>query len=215
MNCDKIARAYRWLEYMAFGRALERRRFRFLADAAGARRALLLGDGDGRFLARLASLSGACIDCVDVSARMLDLARREVRKSRAGARSIAYRHTDALTLPLAPAEYDLIVTHFFLDCFNGRDLECLIDRTASAAQPGALWIVSEFRQPRWAAPLLSALYLFFRVTTGLTTRRLTDHRPLLAKHGFRLKREETSRLGLLASELWVHEECTFDVTRLQ
>ncbi len=206
MNCDKIARVYRWLEYIAFGRALERRRFRFLAEAAGARRTLLLGDGDGRFLARLASLSNAAIDYVDVSAGMLGLARREVFKSRAGTRRIAYRQADALTLPLAPAEYDLIVTHFFLDCFNECDLECLIARTARAAQPGARWIVSEFRQPRWATPLLGALYLFFRVTTGLTTRRLTDHRPLLAKYGFRLKREETSHFGLLASELWVDNE---------
>jgi ubiquinone/menaquinone biosynthesis C-methylase UbiE len=206
MNCDKIARAYRWLEYIAFGRALQRRRFCFLADAVGSRRALLLGDGDGRFLARLAPLSQACIDYVDVSGRMLDLARREVLKICAGARCIAYRQADARTLPLPAAEYDLIVTHFFLDCFNERDLECLIARTARAAQPGAQWIVSEFRRPPWATPLLSALYLFFRVTTGLTTRRLMDHRPMLAKHGFRLKREETSRLGLLASELWVNSQ---------
>lgn len=209
MNCDSIARAYRWLEYLAFGRALERRRFHFLAEAAGARRALVLGDGDGRFLGRFSAISNACIDYVDLSARMLELARK-----RGGARRVVYRQADALTLPLAPAEYDLIATHFFLDCLNERDLEALIERAARTAQPGALWLISEFRQPSWAAPLLSVLYLFFRVTTGLTTRRLTDHRPLLAKQGFRLTQEETSRLGLLASELWVRETCTFDVTRL-
>lgn len=201
MNCDRIARPYRWLEYLAFGRALERRRFRFLADAAGARRALILGDGDGRFLARFAALSNPSIDYVNSSARMLELAR-----NRAGARRIVYRQADALTLPLAPAEYDLIATHFFLDCFDERDLEALIERAARAAQPGALWIVSEFRRPSWAAPLLAALYLFFRVATGLATRRLTDHRPLLGKHGFRLKCEETARKGLLASELWVRSQ---------
>jgi ubiquinone/menaquinone biosynthesis C-methylase UbiE len=198
LNCDRIAGVYRWLEYAAFGRALERRRFRFLADAAGAHRALILGDGDGRFLARFSAASQACIDYVDLSARMLELAR-----SRAGTRRIAYRQADALTLPLAPAEYDLIATHFFLDCLDERDLERLIERAARAAQPGALWIVSEFRQARWAGPLIGLLYLFFRLTTGLATHRLTDHRPLLVKHGFSLKREETSSGGLLASELWV------------
>ena len=201
MNCDRIARPYRWLEYLAFGRALERRRFRFLADAAGARRALVLGDGDGRFLARLAAVSQTSIDYVDSSARMLELAR-----NRAGPRRIVYRQADALTLPLVPAEYDLIATHFFLDCLNQRDLERLIERAARAAKPGALWIVSEFRRPSWAAPLLAALFLFFRATTGLATRRLTDHRPLLGKHGFRLKCEETARHGLLASEVWVHSQ---------
>jgi ubiquinone/menaquinone biosynthesis C-methylase UbiE len=201
LNCDRIAGSYRWLEYLAFGRALERRRFRFLAEVAGARRALILGDGDGRFLARFAALSSASIDSVDSSARMLDLTR-----TRAGTRRIAYYKADALTLPLALAEYDLIATHFFLDCLNESEMELLIQRVACAAQPGARWLISEFRQPRWAAPLLSALYLFFRVTTGLTTRRLTDHRPLLAKCGFGLIGEEASRGGLLVSELWARSQ---------
>jgi ubiquinone/menaquinone biosynthesis C-methylase UbiE len=201
LNCDRIARCYRWIEYLAFGKELERRRFRFVCEIADARRALILGDGDGRFLARSAAASQACIDYVDLSARMLELARQ-----RAGTHGIAYHQADALTLPLAPAEYDLIATHFFLDCFDERDLEILIERTARASQPGALWLISEFRRPQWAAPLLSTLYLFFRLTTGLTTRRLTDHRPLLVKHGFRLRREETSCFGLLASELWVNNE---------
>jgi ubiquinone/menaquinone biosynthesis C-methylase UbiE len=197
VNCDRIADIYRGLEYAAFGKALERRRFRFLAQASGARRALILGDGDGRFLARFAAASEASTDCVDLSSRMLELARR-----RAGSSRIRYRRADARALPLEPESYDLIATHFLLDCFDQADLERLIDRVAQAAQPGAMWIVSEFRSPAWAAPLLSALYFFFRVTTGLTTRRLTDHRPYFIKYGFRLKREETSWFGLLASELW-------------
>jgi ubiquinone/menaquinone biosynthesis C-methylase UbiE len=186
---------------LAFGRELERRRFCFLDETAGASRALILGDGDGRFLARFAAASQASIVCVDVSARMLELAR-----SRAGSRRIVYRQADALTLPQAPAEFDLIASHFFLDCFDEYDLARLIEWTAESAQPGARWLISEFREPLWATPLLAALYLFFRLTTGLATRRLTDHRPLLAKHGFRLKREETSRAGLLASELWVRSQ---------
>ena len=52
MNADRIARSYRWLEYAAFGVALERARFDFLRCAAEARRVLILGEGDGRFLAR-------------------------------------------------------------------------------------------------------------------------------------------------------------------
>ena len=201
MNCDRIARCYRWLEYVAFGKELERRRFRFMKEASGATRALILGDGDGRFLARFAARSEASIDCIDSSARMLELAR-----ARAGDSRVRYSCGDALTLSFAPAGYDLIATHFFLDCFDERDLERLIERVAGAAQSDALWLISEFRQPRWATPLLKGLYLFFRVTTGLKTTRLIDHRPLLAKHGFRLKREETSRFGLLASELWLRSQ---------
>ena len=198
MNCDRIARAYRWIEYLVYGGELERRRFQFLAEVAGARRALLLGDGDGRFLARFRSVSNASIDCIDSSARMLDLAR-----ARAGTECISYLHADALTAPLPPSTYDLIVTHFFLDCFNAHELPCLIDRIQAAARPEALWLISEFRQPAWARPLLAAMYLFFRLAASLENNRLVDHRPLLAQRGFRLLREHTSRAGLLVTELWV------------
>ena len=43
MNCDRIARWYRWFEYAGFGRGLERRRQAFLNDIADARRVLALG----------------------------------------------------------------------------------------------------------------------------------------------------------------------------
>jgi SAM-dependent methyltransferase len=201
VNCDPIAPWYRWLEYLGFGRELERRRTAFLADIADARRILVLGDGDGRFLARLVAQNrGASIDCVDLSARMLALAR-----DRAGD-AVTYHHADARTIPLAG--YDLIVTHFFLDCFDSADAAPLVERIANAAAPRARWLISEFRQPArgwpaaWARAWLWVLYSFFRVTTGLRTASLIDHHPLLTRHGFRMVRRQSARFGLLSSELW-------------
>jgi Trans-aconitate methyltransferase len=76
MNCDRLARWYRWAEYGAFGRALEKRRFYFLDTLSAPRRVLMLGEGDGRFLQALARRHpGAVIDYVDSSARMLALAQ--------------------------------------------------------------------------------------------------------------------------------------------
>ena len=205
MNCNRIALIYRGLEYVGFGRELERRRFRFLADVAGARRVLLLGDGDGRFLARFSlTNSQASIEYVDSSARMLELARH-----RAGANRVHYQLSDALSLSLPAARYDLICTHFFLDCFAEQEIDLLAARLAVAVRPGGQWLVSEFRQPErgwqaaWAWLWLRLLYYFFGIATGLKTRKLVDHRRVLARHGFRLGREETSWFGLLASELWV------------
>src|SRR5262249_34847043 len=43
MNCDRLARAYRWLEYAVFGRALEHRRTAFLGELSEAQRILALG----------------------------------------------------------------------------------------------------------------------------------------------------------------------------
>ncbi len=199
MNCDRIAGYYRWLEYAGFGRALERRREAFLNVVADARRVLVLGDGDGRALvALLRAAPSARIDYVDLSARMLELAR-----TRAGDFRVAYRHDDALTTPLPSAEYDLIVTHFFLDCFAEEDQARLLARVSCAATPRARWLVSEFRNP---GLLVRALYLFFHAATGLKTRRLVDHHPLFERSGFRLARSESAWHGLLTSELWMRVE---------
>jgi ubiquinone/menaquinone biosynthesis C-methylase UbiE len=215
VNCDPIARWYSWLEYAGFGRALERRREAFIDEVSDARRVLLLGDGDGRFLKKLVESCGKLreiwgdlgafgsapdfsIDYIDLSHRMLDLARIRV-----GTDHVAYRHGDALTIPFPRAEYDLVVTHFFLDCLTENDASKLIARVAASLQPGARWLISEFREPGpWARATVAMLYFFFRITTGLRVRRLIDHRPLLAASGFVILREETARFGLLASELW-------------
>ena len=200
MNCDPIARWYRWLEYIGFGGALQQRRTAFLKDVATARRALVLGEGDGRFLVKLVEQNrSASIDYVDLSERMLQLARE-----RAGTTQVTYRRGDALTLPLPVAEYDLITTHFFLDCLNQADAAVLVDRVSGATAPHAQWLVSEFQDTMAASrAIVALLYFFFRITTGLATRRLIDHRPLLEDAGFRLKRRETARFGLLVSELWI------------
>lgn len=204
MNCDGIARWYRWLEYAGFGGELERRRFQFLGNVCDARRALALGEGDGRFLAKLAAQNPeSAIDYVDASLKMLELAR-----ARVGASRVNFRQADVRLAALPRSEYDLIVTHFLLDCFEESDVRAVAARVAEAAQPRARWVVSEFRQPArgwraaWARSWLGLLYWFFRLTTGLETRRLVDYHPILKGHGFRLERQITSRFGLLTSELW-------------
>lgn len=204
MNCDPIAQWYRWLEFIGFGSALERRRVALLREVEDARRPLVLGDGDGRFLVKLVDQNlkqhpGVAIDYVDVSGRMLELAR-----ARAGEQGVTYHQADALTMLLPAGEYDLIVTHFFLDCFDERDAAALMKKVARSARSDARWLISEFRETGWwSRVILSGLYLFFRITTGLQTRRLVDHRPLLKREGFRLEKEELGVFGLVSSELWV------------
>jgi ubiquinone/menaquinone biosynthesis C-methylase UbiE len=216
VNCDFIARWYRWLEYIGFGGALQRRRCAFFRDVADlqrdARPVLMLGEGDGRFLAKFvaprktpskhreSTVRTPClsVDYVDLSAEMLELAR-----GRAGTDGVAYHHADALTIPLPAVHYDLIVTHFFLDCLSEDEAKSLIEKISASVKPDARWLISEFREPTmWTRAIVQILYLFFRITTGLRTRSLVDHHPLLTRAGFVLVREETERFGLLASELW-------------
>jgi SAM-dependent methyltransferase len=199
MNCDWIAPHYWWIERLGMGRTLERRRRWFLPRLKNARRTLVLGDGDGRFLRELLRQNPvAHADYVDLSGRMLGLARQK-----AGVDRVVYKQADARALELAPGEYDLIATHFFFDCFGQHELEALISRIAAAATPGARWVVSEFCTTSIPARLLvRTLYLFFRITTGLRNQSLVDHRPILRSHGFQLIDAGYSRGSLVVSELW-------------
>jgi ubiquinone/menaquinone biosynthesis C-methylase UbiE len=204
VNFDSVARPYRWLEYLSFGPCLERCRCAQLAHLTNPRRALLLGDGDGRFLARLlAAYPNLTADVVDSSPAMLRiLARRIGRKT-----GICLHHADALKW--APSgSYDLIVSHFFLDCFFAYQLEQLFDRVLAHALPGAQWVIAEFAIPRSpiaaysARGIIALLYRSFGLLTGLPVRTLPDHTTLLQRRGLVLSFEHRYLGGLLCSQLW-------------
>jgi ubiquinone/menaquinone biosynthesis C-methylase UbiE len=210
MNADRIARIYRWVEYAAFGRALERARFTFLPEAGSARRVLIFGEGDGRFLARLAGANAPARICViDASARMLELARQRVPG--AAGPGVEYLHRNALADALPDGSFDLIVTNFFLDCFSPADAQSLIARAASKLEKGGRWLVAEFQEPAQGARRLharlwlAAMYAFFRITTSLKTRSLPPYASLLASAGLVRIAQREWWFGLIVSQLWRKE----------
>ena len=206
VNFDRIARPYRWLEYLSFGPLLERCRFFRLPELASARRALILGDGDGRFLAHLLAANPALhAEVIDQSPAMLRLLHARVAAIHALDRLTIHR-TDALAFT-PTGTYDLIATHFFLDCFSTEDVFTLAQSIRRHLAPNALWLVSEFAIPAGVAAiparlLVAALYLAFRLITGLRTSALPDHPAALANAGFNLRNRKSFLAGLLVSELW-------------
>lgn len=205
-NFDRIAHPYRWLEYLSLGKALERCRFHFLPQLLNCRRALILGDGDGRFTAKLlAENSSVEIDAIDISKTMLTLLRQ---RSGLHFERLRTHHTDARLFPSdSQNQYDLVATHFFLDCFTQADLNQLIARIEPALAPGAIWLISDFRIP--AGPMrlparvyIRSLYLAFRLLTGLKTTCLPNYVTPLAEHGFTCTARHHSLAGMLTTELW-------------
>src|SRR5690349_4974913 len=115
---DRLARIYQPLERLAFGRDLERARFCFLDELRDCRSILLLGEGDGRSLARLTRLAPrAEFHCIDGSARMLRRAAARLDEAPDVSRRVRFEQADILNTPLEAERYDGITTFFFLDCF--------------------------------------------------------------------------------------------------
>lgn len=206
-NFDILAGPYRWLEYFSFGPFLWRCRSHFLPQLSRSRLALVLGDGDGRFTAELLRRNDQiAVHAVDLSPTMIHTV--EVA-AKAHSSRLTTEIADLRTWSPAPASrYDLVVSHFFLDCLTSTEAAGLAQRLATSVSPGALWLVSDFAVPRtmfgalFARPLVSGLYLAFRWLTGLRVRALPDHARALAEAGWMLKSERCWMNGLLVSQLW-------------
>ena len=205
-NFDGLARFYSGMELVTFGPWLERSRCAFLRDLAACQRAAVLGDGDGRFTAQLLSANPMIeIDAVDSSAAMLRTLLRRAGKSAARVR---LHCADARTWQPANPLYDLVVTHFFLDCLTEDEVRSLANKLRDALSPSGLWLVSEFAIPegafgRWVArPVVWLLYRAFGLLTGLTVRKLPDYASALRAAGFTLCKRRSFLHGLLAAEIW-------------
>jgi ubiquinone/menaquinone biosynthesis C-methylase UbiE len=210
MNCDPLARSYRWLEYMRYGKALERCRATMLPYLAHARKVLVIGDGDGRFLtAFLLHNRTATVDSIDVSRRMLEIAHHRMTAACSqNSTRVTLQHGDIRTTPQPGHSYDLVVTHFFFDVFSTAELKDIVDRVSRWTTPDALWLISEFDLPPsgWhrvkARFWLRAMYSFFRVAASLRNQQLPCWRPLLREAGFVPQRQARYQNGFIVSELW-------------
>jgi SAM-dependent methyltransferase len=203
MDADRLARFYRWIEYAAFGRALESARFALLDRLQGCRRVLVLGEGDGRALERMLAVAPVAeFEVIESSRAMIALARQRV----GNCERVRFFCEDARSVRLG--RYDALVTCFFLDCFSDDELPRVVKRLASALVPGGLWLNAEFAIPKggWArfhaAAWIWVMYRFFNVATGLRARTLPKIPEALVEYGMRSQTVSRRRWGMIVSEEW-------------
>lgn len=208
-NFDSLARAYRWMEYCSFGRMLEDCRFHFLARCSAAHHALVLGDGDGRFAARLmVSNPTVQVEAVDASPAMLAALRKRVRSCGDAETRLQTLQADIRKFTPTAKDYDLIVCHFFLDCLTDGEATALVARISPRMTPDAIWLVSEFAVPEkgWrrlgARVVIRSLYTAFSILTGLRVRRLPDYSRAFRDNGWHQVDKATYLGGILIAEVW-------------
>jgi ubiquinone/menaquinone biosynthesis C-methylase UbiE len=209
VSFDAVAPWYRTLETIAFGGALQQARVACLPEIGSPRHALILGEGNGRFLSELLRTQpGVRVDCVDASERMLKLARQRLDNE---TDRVRFLHRDIRAWAPPANHYDLIVTHFFLDCFPGDQVEEIVQKLSRAATSNATWLLADFSIPsdsfaRFRARIwLAAMYRFFRFTAGIPARELIDPSRFLRRAGVVLEAQHLLRGGMLESELWKRE----------
>jgi SAM-dependent methyltransferase len=207
---DRVAWCYAWLERLAFGPLLQRTRTALLPALGDRRRVLILGEGDGRFLAAFCRAHPlAQIVVVDQSQRMIQLADTRLRAVDGACSRVEFRHEDAQSALPLPAEFDLVVCNFFLDCFDRAGIEQLLPRIEASLSPGGQLLLGDFHRPhRWlfrliARPALFVMHAFFRRTAGITAQSLADLPAILAARGWHPLQVVERAGGFLHSSSWV------------
>lgn len=209
MSFDLLAPIYGWMERVSAGDKMQRCRTAFLDELPACHDILILGEGHGRFLrACILRFPEARITCVDASAGMIEAASRFLKSGSVSTENVRFIQADILEWSPPPDSFDLIVTHFFLDCFTAAQIAELVPRIALGARPEAAWLLADFelapagwRRLRTRA-ILALMYLFFRVITKLPARELTPPDAFLQSAGFRRYRRIEAEWGLLKSEWW-------------
>jgi hypothetical protein len=140
---------------------------------------------------------------------MLRLARQRIERELPDSlKRIRFLDRDITSWTPPAASYDLIVTHFVLDCFSKDQIADVVRRLVRAATTEAIWLLADFCIPPdgfrrlHARAYLAAMYRFFRFTARIEARALVDPSPFLTDAGFDLVHQHLSRNGVVKSELW-------------
>lgn len=101
-------------------------------------RVLYVGVGAGED-AVLAAARGVDLTCIDISARMLEHARRKLSNANLHARLICndVRNHDI------PTHYDVITANFFLNCFEPREMHHMLEHLTRLLRPQGRIMISD------------------------------------------------------------------------
>ena len=132
MSFDTLAPVYRGMEFVTAGGMLQRCRTAYIGEAQNCRRALLLGEGPGRFLMELLRVNpGLEVTCVERSSGMIKEALRQMRRNGPEASRVEFLRA-ATRWPGSRLARHLIWWRRIssLDCFRRDELEVLIKNWA-------------------------------------------------------------------------------------
>jgi len=202
-NFDFVAPAYPLLERASFGNALNEARAAFLRETARARNVLLIGEGNGRFLAELlARKRGGCVTVIDSSPKMLRLLAKRISTIRRYTQ-LKLIAADFLMWSGEQSSYDAVVTHFFLDLFRPGSQLRAVRKISEMAKLGALWVNVDYRVIK-TKPLHRLVdwlqYRFDEIFSGVEADRQYDPSDHISASGWLVGEERLFCRGRVAAQ---------------
>jgi len=209
-NFDGVASSYLFLETITFGNQLQKCRTSMISHLTNSKRALVLGEGNGRFLEAFCKANPlAEILVIDESPRMLDLAKRRIANANPPINNqIEFRCANVFEILPLTGTFDLIVCNFFLDCFTSSEIGHLLGLFRQMLFGEGLLVVGDFRKPHSIFGkiigefILKFMHVFFQKTAGISATELTDLHAILQERSFQKAVEKKLFFGFLNSSIW-------------
>jgi len=204
---NSLSRFYDLLLLFTSGRTIVKSQVSQIKNLPYCPKALLIGEGTGNFLKELA-ISGNVqhIVYLDISEGMCQLAQKKLKTINHKAQ-IEYRIGGFEQLPEGEL-FDLISTNYFLDVFTSAQLDIYIPLLFSHLKKGGIWYCSDFYTPPKLRvkdylfePILSILYLFFRLICRIPANKLPPSFEKLAYYGLQEQSAKYFFCGLIKSSI--------------
>jgi ubiquinone/menaquinone biosynthesis C-methylase UbiE len=204
MTYDNVAFFYDALARLIFGRqqltALEFL-IRHIPENA---RVLIVGGGSGWILESIARQhpTGLSITYIDASGKMVALAKK---KNTAG-NNITFITADIAQTQLNEGSFDVVITPFLFDNFTQPVCDEVFNKLHLSLCKNGTWLFTDFQQTtlRRHQLLLRAMYLFFRITSGIKARQLPDTGGLFAAAGYSPVAQAQLMGGFIVATVYKH-----------
>lgn len=195
---DSLAPYYDGLARFFIGKDIVNAQLHFLKSFRECNHLLILGGGSGWILEPLCA---ACpelqIDYIDMSSKMIEAAK-ENSGNHAHVNFIQGTESD-----IPNRLYDGVITNFYLDLFEERNLSKVMDKIRVSLTHSALWLVTDFVQDKvWHKVMLWTMYRFFRIVTRIEATHLPDWQNNMIEVGHTLCATRKFKNGFIKSNLY-------------
>ena len=184
-NYDSAAWFYDRLAALVFGNALDSAQQSLLTYISDNSKILIVGGGSGKILEWLAKTHSSALNItfIEISEKMTNIAR----KRNLGNNKVEFIIAAAEEVKLS-TDYDIIITSFLFDNFNGETLSHLFNHINRSLKHGGIWLNTDFQLTGkwWQGFLLKSMLLFFRVLCGVQSKQLPDIDSIFRDGGYEL-----------------------------
>jgi tRNA (cmo5U34)-methyltransferase len=159
---DAVAPIYDGLATLVFGGAIRRSQLALVSELQSADSALVIGGGTGWILLELlARTPVGRVVYIEKSGSMLEKSRRLIeRRHPEWLSRVTFCHGTEESLTASDGPFDLIVTNFFLACFDDTNCTQMIERLYPHLAQHGRWLFVDFQVPEAGVKRMAALALF-------------------------------------------------------